>query len=72
MTVLSDLQDLLTKLRKARVSGVLETQHGDTRVRFKSDGEMAAAIADLQQQINSLGGGTTRGPRYIHQTGKGL
>lgn len=56
MSDLTDVQDLLTALKKARASGVLETRHGDTTVRYKSDSEMAAAIGALEAQITALGG----------------
>lgn len=72
MTDVTTLQSRLDALRKARASGLLETEHGDTRIRYKSDKEMADAIADLQSQIRAAGGGTARGPKYIHQSGKGL
>ena len=71
MSELSVLQDRLAKLRKARASGVLEIRHGETSTRYKSDSEMAAAEAALVGQINAVAG-TARGPKYIHQTGKGL
>jgi hypothetical protein len=66
------LRAKLDALRDARASGLLETQHGETRTRYKSDAEMARAIADLQQQINGATPGSARGPKYAYQTGKGL
>lgn len=58
MSDLTDAQDLLTALKKARASGVLRTRHGDTEITYKSDTEMAAAIAALEAQIAGLGGTT--------------
>lgn len=63
MSALSDLQDQLAALRAARASGLreIEVRHGDTMSRkaYRSDAEMAAAIADLQSQINGLAGTKT-------------
>lgn len=73
MSTLSDLQAKLATLRAARVSGVLETRHGDTSITYKSDADMASAEASLVAQIAAAGGtSATRGPKYINQTSKGL
>jgi hypothetical protein len=57
MATLSDLQALLDKLRMARASGLRAIQHGDERAEYKSDGEMATAIADIERRIAGLQGG---------------
>ena len=62
----------MSKLRKARASGLRSTQHGDTQLEYKSDAEMAAALADLEQQLASVSGTSRRGVNYIFQRGKGL
>lgn len=72
MTELTDLQAQLVRLRKARSSGLRSVQHGDTRTEYKSDAEMAAAIAALEQQISGLEGTTRRRVRYIYESSKGL
>jgi len=54
MTTLSDLQAYLDKLLKARASGVNLVQHGEERVQYKTDAEMAAAIMDLERRIAAL------------------
>jgi len=68
----AEIQSLLTKLRTARASGLRETMHGDTRIAYKSDAEMAAAIADLEQQLAEASGTQRRGVTYIFQRSKGL
>jgi hypothetical protein len=43
--------DDLAKLKALRRSGMLEIQFGDRRVRYKSDAELVAAIAELEQEL---------------------
>jgi hypothetical protein len=69
-TPLSDLQDRLDRLRKARASGVSSSTHGDTTTAFKSDIELAAAIADLERQIAGLAGKPVR--TVYFSTSKGI
>lgn len=70
---ISDLETQLTKLRKARASGLRAVSHGDVRTEYKSDSEMAAAIADLERRIEGAGGrAARRRVRYLMQSGKGL
>lgn len=68
----AEAEVLLDKLRKARASGVRSVQHGDTSTEYKSDTEMAAAIADLERIVAGFGSTPRRGVRYIFQRGKGL
>jgi hypothetical protein len=57
MTTLADLQSLRDKLIKARASGISLVQDGDKRTAYKTDAEMAAAIADLDRRIGSMQAG---------------
>ena len=68
----SEISSLLTALRKARASGMRRTTHGDTTLEYKTDVEMAAAIADLEAQLAATSGTQRRGVNYIFQRGKGL
>jgi hypothetical protein len=43
-------------LKDARASGVLECQYSERRVRYKSDSEMARAIAALEAELAELEG----------------
>ena len=60
MPTLSELQSRLDALRRARASGARALQHGDLRVEYRSDGEMAAAIADIERQIAAASGTPVR------------
>ncbi len=54
----SDLQTLeaqLAELRRIRAGGVRSTSIQGEQVEFRSDSELAAAIADLEQQISQFG-----------------
>lgn len=52
MATLVELQARLDKLRQHRASPAAEVEFGDgRRVAYRNDGELAAAIADLQRQI---------------------
>lgn len=58
-TTLAQLTAWRDALRQARASGLRRLQHGDTVSEFKSDAEMATALADLNRQI-AAGGDTPR------------
>ncbi|OHV26601.1 hypothetical protein EOS93_15630 [Rhizobium sp. RMa-01] len=70
MATLSDLTVWLEALRKARASGVRSVQHGDVRTEYRSDAELAAAIADIERQMSALQG-RSGGVVYISSS-KGL
>jgi len=60
----------LEALRELRASGAKRSRFGDEEVEFKSDAEMRAAIADLENQLAALRG---RRPSTIRfSTSKGL
>lgn len=49
----TELDALRDELIKARAKGVRSVQMGDERLEYRSDAEMAAAIADLDARIRS-------------------
>jgi hypothetical protein len=51
---LEELQERLEHLKRCRAGGTREVRMGDRAVAYKSDSEMAAAIADLERQIAAL------------------
>ena len=55
MATLSDLQARLESLRAQRATGVATVQFADNRqVVYRTDSQIAAAIADLERQIAVL------------------
>lgn len=58
------LQARLEKLRSLRADGVRTARFGEDEVTFRSDAELAVAIADLEGQI-AAGAGRTL-PRFIN------
>ncbi|KIN73262.1 hypothetical protein Z949_2451 [Sulfitobacter guttiformis KCTC 32187] len=59
------------ELQLARFSGLLTVAFGEDTVTYKSDAQMAAALAAIEVEISKL----TRGPRprtTYPQTSKGL
>lgn len=75
MTVLSDLQAQLESLRSARASGTRSVEYASSngvkkRVEYRSDSELAAAIADVERRIAVLTGPRITSVRF--QTSKGL
>ncbi|MCB2110837.1 phage head-tail joining protein [Albidovulum sp.] len=67
---LSELEELRDALIRARARGTREVQMGEERVRYGSDAEMAAAIADLERRIR--GASTTRAAAVMFSSSKGL
>jgi hypothetical protein len=55
MATVAELQAQLDRLRSIRRTGALRVQIGDERVEFRSDAELAAAITDLEAEINGAG-----------------
>lgn len=70
MTTLATLQARLAKLREIRASGVLSAEVDGQKAVFRSDVELAAAIADLERQIAAGTGGRVTSIRL--STSKGL
>ncbi|MEI9403378.1 phage head-tail joining protein [Mesorhizobium argentiipisi] len=71
MATLAELQSQLDTLRRARATGLRSAQHGDSKTEYRSDAELAAAIADLERQIAGVNG---RGPGgvFYFTSSKGL
>jgi hypothetical protein len=71
MTPVSELKDRLDKLRRTRATGALVVATGDYSTTFRSDAELAAAIADLERQIAAAtGAGPIKMVRFA--TAKGV
>lgn len=66
----TELEALRDALVKARARGVRKTEVGDTSIEYRSDAEMAAAIADLDRRIATAG--TSRPRTLAFNTLKGL
>lgn len=48
---LAEMQAQLASLQNLRAKGVRRSRFGDDEVEFRSDSELAAAIADLEARI---------------------
>ena len=70
MATVADMQGRLEKLRQVRASGSREVEWDGRRVRYASDSELAAAIADLERQIAAATGSRIHTVRF--STSKGL
>lgn len=70
MADLATLTARLEALQDTRASGVLTLDYDGRRVTYRSDPELAAAIADLERRIGALRG-TRVTDVHIHST-KGL
>ena len=68
MATTAELEARLERLRKIRAAGTRSLEAGNHRLEYRSDQELAAAIADLEAQI--AGGGRVHTIR-IHAS-KGL
>lgn len=68
---LEELQQLRDTLVRARAKGIRVVQMNGERIEYKSDSEMASALAGLDQQIATAGGGGGFAVLYP-ETGRGL
>lgn len=50
---LAEMQQQLDNLRAIRAEGIRKTRFGDDETEYRSDSELAAAIADLESRIAS-------------------
>ena len=48
---LAEMQEQLADLRALRAEGVRKTRFGEDETEYRSDSELAAAIADLERRI---------------------
>ncbi len=69
MTDLVDLDARLANLRALRAKGVRIVEYGEQRVEYRSDAELAAAIADLERQISATSGNPVRMVRFASSKG---
>jgi len=67
---ITELERLRDELLRARASGTRELQYGEERVRYGTDAELAAAIADLDRRIRSAS--TPRPATVTFASSKGL
>mgnify|MGYP002619892389 CR=1 FL=1 len=51
MATVQDITARLEALRATRASGQRKMKHGDREIEYRSDAEIAAAIADLERQL---------------------
>jgi len=71
MLTLGHLQEFRDKLVTSRMSGVLSvTDSNGERVEYKTDAQMAAAIAACDREIAALSGRSAR--TIVFKTSKGL
>ena len=70
MATVIEMQAQLEALRKARSSGLRQVETDGKSVEYKSDMEMAAAIADLERRISAA---SATPVRHVHfNSSKGL
>lgn len=69
MASLSDLHARLEALRATRAGGALKIREGEREVTYRSDAELAAAIADLERQIAALTTGRVHAVRIFSSKG---
>ena len=60
MATLAEMQVQLDVLRKARASGLRKVEYEGRSTEYKSDGEMASAIADLERRMQASSGRPVR------------
>lgn len=53
------LRQRLEELRELRASGVRSARFGEDETEFRTDAELASAIADLERQLANLAGRST-------------
>jgi hypothetical protein len=66
----AEIEARLETLRGLRAKGLREVEHDGKRVRYGSDAELAAAIADLERQLAAAGG--SRVQSVVFTTSKGV
>lgn len=52
MSSIAEMQEQLANLRALRAEGVRKTRFGEDETEYRSDKELAAAIADLEMRIS--------------------
>ncbi|MFG1179950.1 phage head-tail joining protein [Xanthobacter versatilis] len=69
MASLSDLLTRLEALRATRAGGALKIREGEREVTYRSDAELAGAIADIERQIAALTTGRITAVRLFSSKG---
>ncbi len=57
---IAEMQQQLANLRALRAEGVRKTRFGEDETEYRSDAELAAAIADLERRIAAAAKPTSR------------
>ena len=70
MATQEELQARLDKLRLKRATGIRATESDGDRVEYRTDSELAAAIADLERQLAATS--SQRIHTVMFSTSKGL
>jgi hypothetical protein len=68
---LTEMNELLDDLKRARASGVLVVKHGDTTTTYRSVDEITKAISEIEGDIAKATGRRRRRVRYVSQRSKG-
>ncbi|GGE96214.1 hypothetical protein H1W37_17695 [Stappia taiwanensis] len=68
MATLAELATRLEALRKIRAGGRRAIDSDGSKVEYRSDGELAAAIADLERQISAHSGKPAARVVYINSS----
>jgi hypothetical protein len=68
---ITEMNELLDDLKRARASGVLVVKHGDTTTTYRSIDEIAKAISEIEGDIAKATGRRRRRVRYVSQRSKG-
>ncbi|MEO1987440.1 MAG: hypothetical protein ABGX47_12475 [Martelella sp.] len=67
MATAEELRERLASLRKLRANGIQTVSYEDETVTYRSDKELASAIADLERQLNER---TSARPRIFNIQGR--
>lgn len=67
-----ELRAQIARLKEARTSGLKTVRDRDRHMEFRSDAELARAIADLEEDLAEVVTGRRRSRRRLTTTTKGL
>lgn len=66
---MATLQEQLDALREARASGLRKVKYGEREMEYRTDEELAAAIADLERRIAQQSGAAVHTIRIYSSKG---
>ena len=66
---MATLQEQLETLREARASGLRKVKYGEREMEYRTDEELAAAIADLERRIAQQNGAAVQTIRIYSSKG---